>query len=67
VLGAVDALAVEVVAAIGRLERQAQRTDEQPAAPLGIGGDHRDTGDEFDVHNPSLRRAQRLPGGFTPT
>src|SRR2546421_881716 len=50
VLAALDPLAVEVVAAGTRLEREAQRIDEQFAAPLRIWRDHRDAGDELNIH-----------------
>ena len=53
-LAALDPLAVEVVAAGTRLERKAQRIDEQLAALRRIRRDHRDTGDELDVHARSV-------------
>jgi hypothetical protein len=53
-LAALDPLAVEVVAAGARLQREAQRIDEQLAALLRIGRDHRDAGNELDIHGPSV-------------
>jgi hypothetical protein len=54
-LAALDPLAVEVVAAGARLEREAQSLDEQLAALRRIWRDHRDAGNELNVHARSLR------------
>src|SRR5436305_13666094 len=53
-LAALDPLAVEVVAARTRLERKAQRIDEQLAALLRIWRDHRNAGNELNIHARSV-------------
>ena len=72
VLTSANVLAVEVVAALARLKRQAQRTHVELATLGGIGGDDGDAGDELDVHDDLLaeryahglvtRRPDRLDG-----
>src|SRR2546423_10148895 len=53
-LAALDPLAVEVVAAGTRLEREAQHIDEQLATLLRIRRDHRNAGDELNIHARSV-------------
>src|SRR5437764_3971685 len=53
-LAALDPLAVEVVAAGTRLEREAQHIDEQLATLLRIGRDHRNAGNELNIHARSV-------------
>src|SRR5207244_1060929 len=58
VLAGPDPLAVEVVVPRARLERQAERVDEQLPTPRRIGGDDSNPGNEENVHSvtPPCRR-----------